>query len=538
MTGLWNMIRLILRRDRLKLPLSIGGFTITTLAMIPLLRNVYANSETLSMMYATLNSNPAIRFMAGSMDAPDLGSLVTIELLIWFGLALAFINTLFIVRHTRHNEEIGAQELLLSGRAHRMSGLAAALIVAFGMNSLITLSLGVGLSLVDVTWGIDQSWLFAIAMGGFGFVWAAISAIVVQLVESGRSANSILAGLIGVGFILRGIGDFSAKLDDKGLLQPSWVSNLSPFGWLQATRPLTESNWQPLLISLIFSIVVSMLGFYLLSRRDVGAGILPSSKGKIRASRFLSTPLGLTIYLQKNIFMGWLVAILVMVITIGALVPQMADIYNSSEEMRGMIQAIGGTGELIPSFISAMLAIMSLMVYAYAIQSLLKMRNEEVRGHLESLLATRVSKVKWLWQHIAVITIGGATLLGVMGAAIALCINLLSDYSVDVWKYTVAGLAYLPILAAFMSLFLLLFEVLPRLASGITWLYFGFVAFALWLGPIIELDEKIMNFSIMEHVSTPPVEEILWWPLATITIGAIALIFTGITAFLQRDLKN
>jgi ABC-2 type transport system permease protein len=237
------MVRLIFRRDRMKLPLFFGGFVAVFLLMIPMMRDVYGEPESLATMYATLGVNPAARFMVGPMDGPTLGALVMVELLLWFGMALAFINTIFVVRHTRHNEEIGAQELLLSGPMRRGSGLAAALLVTFVVNAFVVTTLGVGMHYMEVSWDVEESWLFAVAIGVFGFVWAAIAGVVVQLVENGRSANGILALLIGVTFVLRGVGDFLATLGDDGLYYPMWMSTLSPFGWMQATRPLTHPDW-------------------------------------------------------------------------------------------------------------------------------------------------------------------------------------------------------------------------------------------------------------------------------------------------------
>ena len=41
MTGLWEMVRLIFRRDRMKLPLFFGGFVTVFFLMIPMMRNLY-----------------------------------------------------------------------------------------------------------------------------------------------------------------------------------------------------------------------------------------------------------------------------------------------------------------------------------------------------------------------------------------------------------------------------------------------------------------------------------------------------------------
>ncbi len=535
MAGLGTMLRLLLRRDRVKLPLWIGVFVLGFLAMIPLLRDVYGSDESLAVMHATLSANPAGLFMTGPMDEPTFGALMTLETLIWWGLAIAFLNVLLVVRHTRHNEEIGAQELLLSGQLHRSSSVVAALVAALGVNAVIALGLGLGMQLLDVTWGVEQSWLFAVAMGVFGLVWAAIAAVVVQLVESGRSATGILSGLIGASFVVRGIGDFLGKVGEDGLLEPMWLSYLSPYGWLQATRPLTTPDWSPLWVSAGAAVVLAALGFALLARRDVGAGLLPSRRGRARASWLRRTPLGLTLYLQKNIFVGWLVAVLVLAATIGMLVPQMSEIYSDNDSI-GQLLALAESGELTAAFLSMMLAIVCVMVFAYAIHGLGRLRAEESSGRLESVLATRLPRLGWLGLHAGVVTLGGVVMLAGAGFTLGALADALSDLSVDAWDYTVAGLSYAPILLAFVALYVLLFGVLPRLAGGLSWCYFGFVAFALWLGPIVQLDQVVMDLSVMEHIASPPAEDIVWRPLGIISVVAAALIAIGFVAFRRRDI--
>lgn len=536
MAGLGTLIRLILRRDRIKLPVWVISFVVLLVSMVPLLQDIYGDPESLATMYATFSANPAGLFMTGPMDEPSFGAFMALETLLWWGIAIAFMNTLLIVRHTRHNEEIGAQELLLSGQVHRSSSLVAALIVALGVNAVIVLGLGFGMGLVDVTWSASQTWLYALAMGLFGFAWATIAAVVAQLVESSRSANGILAGLIGASFIVRGIGDFMGRVDAGGIHQPGWVSSLSPFGWMQATRPLTESDWVPLLVPFGFSLVAISVALMLLSQRDVGAGLLPSRKGRVRASSLLAWPLGYVLYLQKGVFIGWLAGVLIMVGTIGVLSSQMNEIFDGSDSMRQTIEAIGGAGAIVPAFLSAMMAIACLMVFAYVIHGLSRTYGEESAGHLEQLVVTGLSRLKWISLQIAVVLVGGLAMLALAGLVLALVVNSTSEFSVATGEYVLAGLSYAPVMLVFMALYILLYGFLPQVASGLSWLYFGFVAFSLWLGPIIQLNQAVMNLSIMEHVAVLPVGQVAWTPLVILTTIGIWGIILGVIAFRERDI--
>ncbi|MFT4185982.1 MAG: hypothetical protein QM613_01960 [Micrococcaceae bacterium] len=538
-TGIKELIILILKRERIKLPIWILAISISLILMVPLLKDVYGDQKSLTALYQTFATNPAGIFLTGPMDKPTFGALMSIETLLWWGLAVAFMNTMFVIRHNRQNEENGALELILSARVHRFAGLIAAIIVAFFANLILALIIGAGISAVNVNWQDGSVWLFAISFGLFGFVWAVLASIVAQLVESARSANSILASLIGIGFVLRGISDFMGKQNSQGLLEPAWPTYLSPFGWLESAKSLTAANWWPLWIFVVVAIVLTPISFYLLANRDLGSGIIAARKGKTRASAFLRTPIGFTWKMQQNIFIGWLIGVVIMVATIGFLVPQISNVYEGSPEAVQMIETMGGSDSMIPSFISAMLSIVVLMIIAYVLQSLGKLRGEEGHGHLEVLLSTKLSRIQWFALHALVALIGGAVMLAISGWLMAVSVNAGSkDMHADISKYILSALQYWPVLALFAGLYILLFGILPKASGLVTWLYYGFTFFAAWLAPLMNLKQWIMNLSPMVHIASAPAEAIKGEPLLIITGISIVLIAIGTYTWRNRDVLN
>ena len=536
MTGTWNLIKLILRRDRVKLPVWILSLVGILLWMIPILKDTYATPETLATLHQQFSLVPAGLFLTGPMDGANFGSLFTLETVLWWGIMIAFMNTLFVIRHTRQNEEMGAAELIFSGLAHRRAGLAAALIVAFVMNLVMAVLMGVGMCLLFDGWGNGSVLLYAVAMGVFGFVWACIAAILAQLFESARTANAVAAILVGVAFLLRGVGDFLGQVGANSTVAAAWPSWLSPFGWSQATRSLTFPDWWPLLVPLIFVVVVIPLAFFCLGKRDVGSGLLPARAGRARASKFRRTRLGLTWYLQKNVFIGWTSGALALVAVIGALVPQMSKVYNSSPELAQMITAMGGDGAMIPTFLSAMLMITVLMILAYAIHALSRVRVEESSGRLENLLATRFSRWRWLGLHLAVVLVGAAIMLAISGFVMALCVNTLSNWSVDIGEYVLGALSYWPLVALLAGLYVGLFGILPRLGGAVLWIFFGFIAFMSWLGPLLKIDQWVMNLSPLTHMAAAPSETVRIAPLVIMLVVSIALGAFGFATWRRRNL--
>ncbi|MCL1839544.1 hypothetical protein FWF89_00880 [Candidatus Saccharibacteria bacterium] len=538
-TGLFPLIKLILRRDRVKLPIWIFCFTAFLLLMLPLLHEMYGDAASLNTLFETFSANAAGIFLTGVMDSPTFGALMTIETLLWWGLAIAFLNILLIVRHTRQNEEMGAQELIQSCRVGRSTSLVAVLIIAFLTNLIITVALGIGMSILNYdSWSTGQAWLYAITMGLFGMVWAAITAIIVQLVDSARSAVGMMAGILGFAFLLRGVGDFMGSPNAAGIIQPKWFSNLTPFGWAQSTRALTHPDWLPILIPIIFIIVAASVAFFLMHKRDVGAGIFPSRKGRSRASHFLKTPVGLAWYIQKKTFIGWFVGISVFIAVIGALVSEMSSVFDANETVRQLIESIGGTGALIPAFLSTMLALAVIAVSGYTIQGLNKLRSEEASGYLENVLATHLSRIKWLFTHVGIVLFCGALLLALSGAIMSITANIGTEYNINVLDYVLAALSYFPMVLVFAGAYVLLFGLIPRAAATIVWVYYGFLAFATWVGPMIGLPQWIMGISLMEHFAAVPADNLNIAPLIVCSVVAIAAIITGTITWRNRNLTT
>ncbi|MFT4147680.1 MAG: hypothetical protein QM632_02660 [Micrococcaceae bacterium] len=538
-TGTKELLILILKRERVKLPLWILGITLSLIAMVPTLKGLYGSQESLTSLYNLIGTNPSFLFLTGPMDKPTFGALFTIETLLWWGLAIAFMNTLFIISHTRQDEEIGALELILSARVHRFAGLISALIVAFFANLLITLLIGGGLSMMNVDWQDGNIWLYATSLGLFGFTWAAIAAVIAQLFASSHTANSVLASLIALTFVVRGFGDFLGTKNSNGLLEAAWPSYLSPFGWLEMAKPLVFASWQPLWLFAIPLAVFIPLSFYLLSNRNLGSGIIPARKGKTRASAFLQTPLGLTWKLQKNIFFAYLTAVTAMATMIGSLVPQIANVYKNSPQIEQLFEAMGGTNSMIPAFITSMLVFIVMMVIAYALQALGKLRSEESHGRLEVLLSTKLSRIHWLGLHSLIALFGSAVLLLFSGLLLALSVNASAkDLHINFGNYILSALQYWPIVALFVGLYLLLFGLFPKASGTVTWFYFGFVAFIAWLAPMLNLKQWILNLSPMAHIASAPAQEIKAEPIAVVTLLAAVLIGIGIYFWRNRDVRN
>src|SRR5699024_4835009 len=112
------------------------------------------------------------------------------------------------------------------------------------------------------------------------------------------TASAIAGGILGGAFVLRAAGDMIAE-------HGSALSWITPFAWSQQTRAFVDERWWPLGISVLVSVVLIVTGFVLSTRRDVGAGLRATRRGRSGAHAWLSSPLALAWRLHGGSVRAW-----------------------------------------------------------------------------------------------------------------------------------------------------------------------------------------------------------------------------------------
>src|SRR5699024_5080130 len=134
-----------------------------------------------------------------------------------------------------------------------------------------------------------------VAAGGLavGLFFMGAAAVAAQLTESSRGASAFAGGLLGLAFVVRMAGDMA----EFGGSTLSWFS---PLAWAQQTAPFVYDRWWPLLFLVAGAVVFTALGFWLSTRRDLGASLMPTRLGRREAQPWLGTPLGLATHTLRG----------------------------------------------------------------------------------------------------------------------------------------------------------------------------------------------------------------------------------------------
>jgi ABC-2 type transport system permease protein len=522
LTGTGALIRLVLRRDRVRLPiwvLAIVGLLMSSVASLP---SVYGTTAEREGYTAAVGDNPVAVMMGGpGAGLPSLGGIVVFEIAVVGYIAVGLMSVLLVVRHTRAEEEAGRTELIRSAVLGRRAGPAAAVLVVAGANVLVGLWVGAGM----VATGLPVAGSVALAASfvAFGLVMTAVGLVAAQLTEHSRGASGAGSAALAAFFVLRAAGDIGS-----GTL--SWAS---PMGWALAVRPFAAERWGVLLLPLAAAVLLTAVALALLDRRDVGAGLVAARPGRASASRWLSGTVGLAVRQHRAGLLGWSVGVFLLGAAYGSVGESVEQLVSQND---ALAEFLAGTGtDLTDTFFAVAASLLALLVTGFALQVTLRMRSEETGGLLEPLLGTAVSRARWAGSHLAVAALGSTLLLGLAGAGMGLMHAILTADPGQLGRLTGATVVYAPAVWTIVGAAAALFGLLPR-AAALGWALLAAAAFLLLLGRTVQLPDWTIELSPFEHVPQVPAEAWSSGPLVAMAAVAAGLVAVGLVGLRHRDI--
>ena len=525
-TGTWPLVRLALRRDRVLLPVWLAVFVVLAGSTASSTLTLYPDIVSRREIGVTINSNPAMVALYGKvLDIDSAGAVALFKVNAMGAALVAVLTMILVVRHTRGEEEAGRLELLGAGVVGRLAALTAALVVTTG--TALVLGVLTGLSLVMAGLPLSGSVAFGLSWALTGVSFAAVAAVMAQLTVGARAATGLTAAVLGATYLLRAVGDVS---DAHG---PQWASWLSPVGWAQQVRPFAGVRWWVFLLGLAFSGLAVAGAYVLAGRRDLGAGLFADRAGRPEATRMLSGPFGLALRLQRGVLLAWTAGFAIMGTIVGSLAESVSS-FLDSPGARDFIVKLGGQSGLVDAFFGTELAVVAIIVSVFGISAVLRLHGEEEALHAEPLLATALGRRRWVLSHLAVAVLGAVWLLAVVGLTMGLsAAGSLNDYG-QVGRLFLAALAQVPAVLVMIGIAVAVVGLLPRLVA-VAWSLL--VAFLLIgeLGPLFELDQRVLDLSPFAHTPHLPGGAFTATPLVWLTLVGLALMALGIEAFRRRD---
>jgi ABC-2 type transport system permease protein len=527
-TGTWPLIRLILRRDRIRIPvwfISILLVLVGTAASFPA---TYPTAET-RQERADLITNPALALMLGpgfGLDDYTFGAMLANEMLGILCVVVALMNIFLVIRHTRAEEESERLELIRSSVVGRYANLGATLIVAAGLNAVLAGIIAVSLPAALDALTFEGSALFGVALASTGLIFAAVAAVLAQLNTFARGATGGAGAVLALTYAIRGFGD----------VQGNALTWFSPIGWAQQTAPYILNRWWPLAFSLLLFVALTVVAFALNQRRDLGAGLLAPRPGPVSASAMLVRPGGLAMRLQRGALLGWTIGLTGFAFGTGTMVSEVADMYQTNPVARDYLVAMGmDQADAVEAALALYISFGALFAGIFAVGSVTRLRTEETTGRAENVLATGVSRLRWAGSFLAVTVASTIGILCLAGLGSGMGYVSSGGHLSDVPSLLGAALAYAPALWIAAGVAVAVFGLAPR-AMPLVWAVPAYALFTLMLGPLLGLPDWLYNVSPFKHVPRLPAGEFSIMPLLVMTGLAVLLIAAGLVGYRRRDM--
>jgi polyether ionophore transport system permease protein len=526
--GTLTLCKLIIRRDKISIPLFILFMVLFVVGVAASFQNLYPD-ETLRMtLYLQIQNNPSIVVLLGELLDPSIGALTAWRMGVPISLFIGLISIFLMIRHTRSEERKGRLELIDSTAVGRQASLSAAFITTFGVNLLIAVLIGLGL--ISLGLNSTSSLVLGLSVAAFGCLFAAITGVAVQLTESSGDARYLTVALLALFFFLRLIG-----WDDGDY---SWVSWLSPYGWVHYVEPFAGDELWVLGIFLAFTAGLTALAYKLSSLRDLGAGIITQRPGPARASKSLRSTLALAWRLHRGMLFFWIIIFVLMGVMLGFTAQTITDIITTNPQFAALIYQLGGNAGLEDSFFAMFLAFLADIFALYAILATLKLNSQETEKYSELVLTSSVSRTQWAVSNLVFSVLGPAVVMIIFALISGLTYGLITgDLSDIIPRILGAALVYLPALWVFTGISMLLFGLVPRLAA-LSWVALVLVVIIDLLGEFFDLNQWILDISPFTHVPQLLAGDTIETPLILLLVVAALLILMGLLAYQRRDIMS
>ncbi len=524
--GTRTLLRLASRRDRIMMPVWVYALIVTTASTEYSFRGLYPSAAARAQFATLIAQTPATIAIYGAVPSTSLGGLTAWRVAVLVATLASIMSVLLVVRHTRAEEQTGRQELLGATSVGHRAPLVSALSIALLADLAVAAGTAIVLPLLSCTF--TGALALGLAVGTCGAFFAGLAAVTAQIAETSRAANGIACAALGACYLARAAADASGS---------GWLMWCTPLGWAERVDAYGTDRWWALALPLLSALLLTAGATRLAAGRDLGAGLFASRPGAEHAGPDLRGASGLSWRLHRGPVLGWSVGFLLGGAVTGYIAVDIGNLLSSSAKLVQIINEIGGRQRLVDAFLATTEGILALVASVYAVQAVLGTRGEEVSDRAEPLLAGPIGRVRWAAGHVAASLLGAAALLTAGGLGAGLAHGLRThDVSGQLPRVLAASLAQWPAVVVVAGIAAALYGALPRLAAPVAWTALTVFLLLGQLGPVLKLNQKVMDVSPFSHVPKLPGGAFTWTPLAWLTLVAAVLIAAGLAAFRRRDL--
>jgi ABC-2 type transport system permease protein len=497
--------------------------------------DVYPTPAALHAAAQQLSSDPGINALIGRPRYLDtLPGEIQWNVLQIIATLGAIWALLAATKYFRGEEDAGRWEILVSGpttarlaAANALGGLFASTVLLFAISGVLFIAAGAD-KVVNVSPGPMVLMAFVVALGCGMFV--TIGALMSQLVPSRGRAAGLAAGVLGISFVLRSMGDITSA---------TWLLNITPLGWLEQISPLSHASYFWILPPLVLILVCGSLTLFFAGRRDLGSGIFTVSESSRPHTRFLNSALAEAVRLTRMSSVIWLAAFLVVAALYASFTNGAISTLAGSASAQQIFQHLVHDNSAIfaKAYLGLAFFILLTLMCVYAATAVGAIREEEASGRLDNLLVQPVSRLRWLAGRTALVAvvIVVAGLFGAIGAWVGLGSQ---NNGVSFPTLLDAGAnAVVPVLFI-VATGVFALGLWPRRTTIVAYAVLGWSFLIVMLSSGINLPGWIQDTSLLHHIVFAPAAAPDWGTNAVVMAIAAVLCAVGALVFNRRDLQG
>ncbi|WP_019205797.1 ABC transporter permease [Limosilactobacillus ingluviei] len=524
------LCRFQLRQKRVWLSLWLIGVVAFASGYVPAFEKIAADQGKAGL-FVTMQ-NPAMAAIVGPLPVASahqytVGVMYGHEMTLFTAVVTMMVAGSFIIGQTRKVEENGQLEILKVLRIGSSAySLAANLLVLLHAILLVILISGILVSYKAPTVDFTGSLYFASALGLASLLGASMAYVCAQIFATSSQARRIFFSLVGLLYLLRAGTDVSnVKL-----------SKFNPLAWAYLGQPFHQNDWRYLFGLLMLILTLFMLGLRLESQRDLGTSLLVAHRGRIKAGRYLTMPVGFFFYLNRGTIITWLIADVVIAAMYGSIYGDIDTFINSNQLLNQMFA--NNAASLIDSFTSLIMMVLTAIALVMPLVVVRKVRTEEVQARLGYLLVHRVSRGK-IYLITLMLAVGFGTLaIALTGLSLGMAAVSSMQPANQAFVVTCikAAMNQWPLLCLFVGLMLLSLS-LPAVCD---WLVYGLLGYSFcvtYFAVLLDLPKWVTQTSLFEILAKMPREQFALAPFVVLSsIGMVAMAVGGLL-FTHKEIK-
>jgi ABC-2 type transport system permease protein len=443
----------------------------------------------------------------------------------------AIWGLLAATRLLRGEEDAGRWQLVLAGGT-RAPRATAATVVALGAAITVLFTGTTAIVLLaardpDVGFSTADTVLYGLSLVVAPAVFVAVGALTSQLGSSRRLATGLGMSVFAVAFVVRMLADSGPST--------KWLLWLTPFGWVERMRPLTDPDSRPLVLVVVAVVVLVVAATVLSGRRDVGSGVLASPDVVPPRPYGLRTPAGLAVRTELPVLAAWWLGTLAAAISFGIVAKIAAG--SVPESLGDTLARFGVRGSFVRQYFGVAFLLVATVVALLPASQVGAAADEETSGRLVNVLGQPTRRAVLLGGRVALAAaavVVAAVLAGVGGWLGA------SSQGVDPGLATMvgAGLNVIPTALLVLGFGAMAVALAPRAAARTVYIVVTASLIIDLLASMVDSAAWLGHLSLFHYMALAPAEDVDPTTIVVTVVLAAALCLAAIAGFSRRDVQT